>query len=321
MSYLTLNETAAPSTPAAAKVALYADITANPQLIFKDDAGNSVTLIDSRNTVAQIGNKDFADATFTVSNVSASSKAVKFALSGMTAAVVLTLSSSQTTSQILTIPNITGADTVMTLNLAQTLGAAKTFRTADLLIQNPAATFNYTITSAAIVAARILNLPLTIATDTLMCLGLAQTVTGILTLTTPVLGAATGTSLVTTSFVRTSATTGSGNGIGYSSGGTVTQATSKVTGFTLNRYTGLVTFAADALAADTSTAGAVFTNSAIAATDHVTWVHESGGTLGAYNIACLPAAGSCNVKLRNVTPGSLSEAPAFRFHVTTSANA
>ncbi len=257
MAEIILTETASVLQPAAATVSLYCDTTANPQLMLRDDTAAAIAQLDSRNTVAQVGNKDFTDTTTTISNVSATSKAVKFTLSGMTAAQILTLSSSQSTSQTLTIPNITGADTLMTLNLAQTTGAAKTFRTADLLINNPAATFAYTITSAAIVAARVLNLPLITGTDTLMCLGLAQTVTGILTLTTPAIGAATGTSLAATSFVRTSATTTSAQGIGYSAGGTVTQATSKVTAFTLSRYTGVITFAADALAADTSTAGAV----------------------------------------------------------------
>jgi len=68
------------------------------------------------------------------------------------------------------------------LSVAQTITGAKTYQDDKLLIQNPAATFSYTITAAAIAAARILNLPLTTATDTLMTLGLAQTVSGALTL-------------------------------------------------------------------------------------------------------------------------------------------
>lgn len=139
------------------------------------------------------------------------------------------------------------------------------------------------------------------------------------TLTTPNIGAATGTSLAVTGAVTSSGT----GGIGYATGagGTVTQATSKVTAFTLSKITGTITFAADALAADTTTAGATWTNTTIAATDHVVFTHISGGTLGAYNIACTPAAGSATVYLRNVTPGSLSEAPVFRFTVIKSVNA
>lgn len=51
-----------------------------------------------------------------------------------------------------------------------------TFTAAGAItLSNPANTFQYQITPAAIVANRILNLPLTTATDTLACLGLAQT--------------------------------------------------------------------------------------------------------------------------------------------------
>jgi len=140
------------------------------------------------------------------------------------------------------------------------------------------------------------------------------------TLTTPNIGAATGTSVVLTGVITSS---GGTNGIGYATGagGTVTQATSKVTAFTLSKVTGTIQFAADALVADTSTAGATWTNTALAATDHVIFTHVSGGTLGAYNVACLPAAGSATIYLRNLTPGSLSEAPVFRFTVIKSVNA
>lgn len=188
-----------------------------------------------------------------------------------------------------------------------------TYQSAGLVINNPANTFSYTLTSAAIVANRVLNLPLTTATDTLMCLGLAQTVTGILTLTTPVIGAATGTSAVLTGAITSSGTAGIGYATG--AGGAVVQATSKVTAFTLSKTVGTITFAADALAADTSSAGATWTNTTIAANDVVNFTHSSGGTMGAYNVACTPAAGSATIFIRNMTPGSLSEAPVFRFTV------
>jgi len=54
---------------------------------------------------------------------------------------------------------------------------------SPLVIYNPAGTFAYTITPAAIVASRQLNLPLTTATDTLATLGLAQTFSGAITST------------------------------------------------------------------------------------------------------------------------------------------
>ena len=95
-------------------------------------------------------------------------------------------------------------------------------------------------------------------------------------------------------------------------GGSVTQATSKATGVTLNTATGRITMNAAALAADTGVAFVV-TNSAIEATDILIVVHESAGTLGAYGLAASCAAGSATITVRNVTPGSLSEAIVLRF--------
>jgi len=131
-------------------------------------------------------------------------------------------------------------------------------------------------------------------------------------------------SLVSTTSVTaaTVAATGSilssgSTGIGYSTGagGAVVQATSKVTAFTLNKTCGTIQFAADALGADTTTGGTVWTNTTIAANDVVVFTHSTGGTLGAYSIACTPASGSATIYIRNNTPGSLSEAPIFRFAV------
>jgi len=69
----------------------------------------------------------------------------------------------------------------MILASVQTVTGAKTFADNALLVQNPAETFAYTLQGAAIAAARILNLPLITATDTIAVLGLAQTVTAIKT--------------------------------------------------------------------------------------------------------------------------------------------
>lgn len=63
-------------------------------------------------------------------NAATSTKVLAFNLSGMTAARTLTLSSSQSTTQTLTIPNITASDTLATLGLAQTFSAANTFSAA-----------------------------------------------------------------------------------------------------------------------------------------------------------------------------------------------
>ena len=188
MASIVLAETASVNTPSASKVAVFADTTANPQLKFTDDAGNTRTVADNNNTVT-LANKTF---------------------------------------------------------------------------------------------------------------------------TAPVLGAATGTSLAVTGAV-----TSSGGGIGYATGagGTVTQATSKVTAFTLSKLSGNITFAADNLAANTTSAGAVWTNTFIAAGDNVVFMHISGGTLGAYHVQCTPAAGSATIYIRNMTAGALAEAPVFRFSI------
>lgn len=193
MAKITLAETASVSTPSAGNVSLFADNTANPQMKFTDDGGNTRTIADNNNT--------------------------------------LTL-------------------------------ANKTF-------------------------------------------------------TAPVLGAATGTSLAVTGAI-----TSSGGGIGYATGagGTVTQATSKATAFTLSKLTGTITFAADALASQT-TVSATWTNTFIAATDLVVFTHISGGTLGAYNVAIACGSGTATIYLRNTTAGSLSEAPVFRFAIIKSVSA
>lgn len=65
------------------------------------------------------------------------------------------------------------------------------FRLSDdgtIKITNPAFTHFYILTSSAITADRILNLPLITGTDTLACLGLSQTFTGTITLNALTLG-------------------------------------------------------------------------------------------------------------------------------------
>lgn len=111
-------------------------------------------------------------------------------------------------------------------------------------------------------------------------------------------------------------------GIGYTTGagGTVTQATSKSTGVTLNKVTGAITMNNAALAADT-TVSFTLTNSAIAATDTIILNHVSGGTAGSYLLNAQPAAGSASINVRNITAGSLSEAIVIRYTVIKSVSA
>lgn len=125
--------------------------------------------------------------------------------------------------------------------------------------------------------------------------------------------------LVSTGAVLSTSTSG---GLGYATGagGTVTQATSKSTGVTLNRPTGLITMNAAALAAGTSVAFTL-TNSTIAATDLVFAHVVSGGTSSSYFVQTESvSAGSCTIHVRNISAGSLSEALVIRFAVLKSAS-
>jgi len=106
--------------------------------------------------------------------------------------------------------------------------------------------------------------------------------------------------------------------LGYETGvgGTVTQATSKSTGVTLNKICGEIVMNSATLAHQTPVAFTL-TNSAIAATDVVAVSVKSGGTAGAYLVSVgAVAAGSCSITLFNCqTSGSLSEAVVLSFAV------
>ena len=144
------------------------------------------------------------------------------------------------------------------------------------------------------------------------------TIKASVSLTTPVIGVATGTSLAATGVITSSGTAGIGYATG--AGGAVTQATSKATGVTLNKITGAITMNAAALAAATIVSFTL-TNSTIAATDTVICEHQSGGTSAAYAINAFPAAGSAVISVRNNTAASLSEAIVVRFTVIKTVSA
>ncbi|TIW97186.1 MAG: hypothetical protein E5V45_17205 [Mesorhizobium sp.] len=110
--------------------------------------------------------------------------------------------------------------------------------------------------------------------------------------------------------------------MGYATGagGTVTQATSKSTGVTLNKITGQITMNNAALAAGTIVSF-VLTNSAIAATDILVLNHISAGTPGSYSLNARAAAGSATIDVRNNTAGSLSEAIVISYAVVKAVTA
>ena len=109
---------------------------------------------------------------------------------------------------------------------------------------------------------------------------------------------------------------------GYSTGegGTVTQATSKATGVTLNKKCGQITLNSASLAAST-TVSFVLTNSTIAATDLLVLNHVSVGTFGGYTLNARAAAGSATIDVRNVTAGALAEAIVIGYAVVKAVTA
>lgn len=123
----------------------------------------------------------------------------------------------------------------------------------------------------------------------------------------------TGNIAATTSILSAGPTAGVGYTTG--SGGTVTQATSKTTGVTLNTVTGQITMNNAALAA-AATACFTLTNSAIAAVDVVNTNIASGATSGAYTLQVeAVAAGSARMCVNNRSAGSLSEAIVINYAV------
>ena len=160
----------------------------------------------------------------------------------------------------------------------------------------------------------------TITTPTLTAPVLGTVASGVISactstsmvMVTPVLGAATGTSLSTTG---SQTITGTGKqGYETGSGGVVVQITNKATGVTLNKTNGQVTMVNSALAG-TTIVSFTLTNSVIEAGDIIVMNHISGGTLGAYAFNASTAAGSASINVSNLTTGSLSDAIVIRFAV------
>jgi hypothetical protein len=106
-------------------------------------------------------------------------------------------------------------------------------------------------------------------------------------------------------------------GIGYATGagGTVTQATDKSTGVTLNKVTGQITTHNATLDAGAEV-GFTVTNSAVAATDVVIVNIASGATADSYNVGIdAVASGSFRITLTNVSASNLGEAIVLNFAV------
>lgn len=107
-------------------------------------------------------------------------------------------------------------------------------------------------------------------------------------------------------------------GYATGSGSSVTQATSKTTGVTLNNICGRITMNGAALAA-AAEVSFVVTNSTVAATDVIIVNIQSVGTAGAYFVTVgAVSAGSFAITLGNASAGSLSQAVVLNFAVIKS---
>lgn len=108
-------------------------------------------------------------------------------------------------------------------------------------------------------------------------------------------------------------------GFGYTSGagGTVTQATSRTTGVTLNKLCGAITLVSAAGSA--TWASFTVTNSVVAATDTVIICQKSGTDLYEVMVTAV-AAGSFRVSFRT-TGGVTTEQPVFNFAVVKAVTA
>ena len=105
--------------------------------------------------------------------------------------------------------------------------------------------------------------------------------------------------------------------LGYSSAaqGTVTQATNKSTGVTLNKSMGRITMN-NASLANGATALFTLTNSVISASDVVIVSVSGGGTAGAYwPFVSSQATGSAVIGLYNNSGGALGEAVIVNFAI------
>jgi hypothetical protein len=126
--------------------------------------------------------------------------------------------------------------------------------------------------------------------------------------------------LTSTSSIKSSSTSG---GVGYDTGagGAITQATSKATGVTLNRVTGVITMNNESLNGGAEALFSV-TNSVVGPSDVIIINHASAGTSGAYLVGIAAVAqGSFAVSVSNTSGGALGEAIVLNFAVIKGANA
>ena len=128
-------------------------------------------------------------------------------------------------------------------------------------------------------------------------------------LTTPNIGAATGTSLTATGAIVSTGTAGVGYATG--AGGTVAQGTSRTTGVTLNKRCGAITMFSAAGSATAATF--TVTNSTVGVNDVIILNQASGTNLYDLLVTAV-AAGSFNITFLT-TGGTATDAPVINFAV------
>jgi len=129
------------------------------------------------------------------------------------------------------------------------------------------------------------------------------------TLVTPVIGAATGTSLTASGVIASTGTAGVGYATG--AGGSVIQITSRTTGVTINKTSGSITLVSAAGSATAATF--IVTNSTVAATDVIILNQKSGTDLYDLMVTAV-AGGGFNITFRT-TGGTTTEQPVINFAV------
>ena len=135
------------------------------------------------------------------------------------------------------------------------------------------------------------------------------------TLVTPVIGAATGTSLTASGAIVSTGTAGVGYATG--AGGTVTQGSSRTTGVTINKRCGAITMFS---AAGSATAASfTVTNSTVGANDVIILNQASGTNLYDLLVTAV-TAGSFNITFLT-TGGTATDAPVINFAVIDGVNA
>jgi hypothetical protein len=128
-------------------------------------------------------------------------------------------------------------------------------------------------------------------------------------LTTPNIGAATGTSLTATGAIVSTGTAGVGYATG--AGGTVTQGSSRTTGVTINKRCGAITMFSAAGSATAATF--TVTNSTVTSSDVIILNQASGTNLYDLLVTAV-AAGSFNITFLT-TGGTATDAPVINFAV------